>query len=442
MKMFNAKDTKKTSKKRAWLTMLLIGILAAGTISCSEEDDDNGAPVDPGTEVESAWMTSYRVGTPNGDVFYLNVSEEIPESFDLSRGIELGLGKSVSSFSEHPYVYDANAKTITKWAVNRSDLSLSVEGILSLAASGFDPDGVVYPAYVSETEAYIADLEEGLIIEWNQQDMTITEVHQVEPITSIQPNPTLFGSEWIYVSNEKIFYPIRDWGPSVCCEFNTNGLGAIVGVFDTRTNTLTYERDSRILASWNFMPEDENGDFLVSSIEPSAFVPKYFDVDSSTLPSFTTLLKFNADGTFDPNFAFDLKEVLDIYAMGSPIAFGNNKAIFTYYDIVDGGLPESFDDRFQHRQGGVRIVSVDFDTRVASDFTGLAKYNVYVQPTAKIDGTFYHLAGSNDEDGNFISYYLRQDAFDQFTELGAYGVDGSGDASYVLVSQLGKLWGD
>ncbi|MEM9830322.1 MAG: hypothetical protein AAF944_06770 [Bacteroidota bacterium] len=440
MKMFNAKDTKKTSKKRVWLTMLLIGILTVGTISCSEEDDDNGGPVDPGTEVESAWMTSYRVGTPNGDIVYLDVSEEIPESFDLSRGIELGLGKSVSSFGEHPYVYDANAKTITKWAVDRSDLSLSVEGILSLAAIGFDPEAFVSPAYISETRAYVADVGEGLVVDWNPEDMTITEVYQVEAIASLQPNPTLFGPEFNYVSNEKIFYPIRDWGPSVCCEFNTNGLGAIVGVFDTRTNTMTYERDSRILASWNFMPQDENGDFLLSSIEPSAFVPKYFDVDPSTLPSFTTMLKFNADGTFDPNFAFDLKEVLDIYAMGSPIAFGNNKAIFTYYDIADGGLPESFDDRFQHRQGGVRVVSVDFNTREASDFTGLAKYSVFVQPVTKIEGAIYHLAGSTDNNGNFVSHYIRQDAFDQFTELGSYGTDGSGDESFVLVSQLGKLW--
>ncbi|MEM6845128.1 MAG: hypothetical protein AAF632_23145 [Bacteroidota bacterium] len=439
MKMFNAKDTKKTSKKRAWLTVLLIGILAAGTVSCSEEDDDNGAPVNPGTEAESGWITAFQVGTPNGRINYLIATENIPESFNITEAIELGIGQSISSFGEHPYVWDANARTMTKWSVDKTDFTLSVEGIMSLAATGFSPDFVL-PAYISESQAYIFDVLEGIVVEWSPQDMTITEIHQVTSTAPLHDNPQFFiGATNNYIRNGKVFLPIRDRGSAECCEINTASLKAIIAVFDTETNIMTYETDPRIMFNWDFMPVNEVGDFLVSSTEESPMVAEYFNVEPSTLPSSTTLLKFNSDGTFDPDFAFDLSEVMDIRAIGRPFSFGSQGVVLSYWDSNDDGYPEVFSDRYQHRNASrEKIAKVDFNSGTAEDFPTLSKY-LFLQPYIEIDGSIIHGSFSLDENEDFVFHFIRQDAFDQFEELTSYGADGN---DYISATALGKLWGD
>lgn len=423
------------NKKLGWIIILLIGTITFGITSCSDGDDPDVNP--GGEEAESGWITAFQVGTPNGRINYLIATENIPESFNSTEAIELGIGQTITSFGEHPYVWDVNARTITKWLVNKTDFTLSVEGIMSLATTGFSTD-FVFPAYISESQAYIFDVLEGIVIEWSPQDMTITEIHQISPIASIQDNPFLFfGATNNYIRNGKVFLPIRDRGPSECCEANTVGLGAIVGVFDMETNTMTYEKDSRTMLNWDFMPVNEEGDFLVSPTEESPMIAEYFDVDPSSLPSSTTLLKFNSDGTFDPNFAFDLSEVMDIRTIGRPFSFGSQGVVLSYWDSNDDGYPEAFTDRYQHRNASrEKIAKVDFNSGTAEDFPALSKY-LFLQPYAEIDGSIYHGSFSFDENEDFVFHFIRQDAFDQFEELTSYGADGN---DYISATSLGKLW--
>ena len=115
MKILNFK---KTIKNYTWATMLLIGALAFGITSCSDDDSTDVNP--DGQEAESAWMTPFIVSTPECFIHYLTVTEEIPEELDLSNSVELGLNANVISFNEHPYVTNGNAKTITKRKEDRS----------------------------------------------------------------------------------------------------------------------------------------------------------------------------------------------------------------------------------------------------------------------------------------------------------------------------------
>ncbi|MEM0940810.1 MAG: hypothetical protein AAGI25_13605 [Bacteroidota bacterium] len=420
-------NSKKTIKNYTWATMLLTGAISFGIISCS--DDDNTDVNSDGQEMASAWWTSYRIQSPQGNIWYLRATEEIPEDFNASSAVELGLEQRVVGFEDHPYVYNPSAQTITKWAVDRTDLSLSVEGILSLAATGISAGLVVNPTIISESQAFIHDLEEGLIVEWNPEDMTITEIHQVEPLEPIQA--TGFAvTDFTYVRGDKIILPIWQSSPTVCCDINTADLGAQVAVFDINTKVLEYKRDTRLLNSWFNGPTDENGSVYIRPAQDNPFNLKYFDVDPNEIPSPHTLLRLYNNGNFDPNFSFDLDEVLDVGMINDVSYIFDNKAYVTYWDSTEYQLLPEFDNRWDIRSNPVRRVSVDLITKEVKPFTALDKYAVVLH-LATIEGSKYYL-GVPGAFGSNESHYLRQESFTEFIELGTY--EGA-------VSQmLGKLW--
>ncbi|MEM6842290.1 MAG: hypothetical protein AAF632_08685 [Bacteroidota bacterium] len=434
MKNFNAKNTKKTSRIRAWMVILLIGILLVGTTSCDNDDDDNTVTPDPEepAEVASAWVTGFFVGTPQGRIWYMNVSEEIPNEFNASEAVELGLSKSVISYGEHAYVYDLDGKTVTKWAVDRSDLSLSPVGIMSLAATGFNTTSF-YPAFISETQAFMTNLTEGLIIEWNPSDMTVTQTYEVEPLISIHPGGRVIEFQ-NYVKDGKIFMPIGQDGPELCCSINTSEMGATVAVFDVNSKTLQYEKDDRLMATVFRFITDENGDFYVQPIDENSWITEYFDFDPNDAPSPHTVLKFNNDGTFDPNFELNLDDYLDIEVYAEAVLVADNKIVLNYYDSADDQLDPSYEDsRAIFGRTNARTVAVDLTSGEVTEFTALSQYD-FVILNNRIDGVNYYIAFSTGESAFDTSHILRQNSVNDYTQLGIY----SGTA----IQWVGKLWGD
>lgn len=422
------------SKRWAWLTMLLMGMFLLTTTSCDDDNDDNNTVTpDPGgeAEAESAWLTAFRVFGPNGTVYYMDVTEEVPEELNTSEAVELGLNKSIVAFDDNPYVVDNVASTITRWSVDRSDLSLSPEAILSLASTGYSPELAKIPTFVSEEQAFISDLVSGIIVEWNPSEMLIIEVHNIEPLVSSHENPFLTEG-FPYLRNGKIFYPISEH-PRSCCEIQPEELGALVAVFDISSKSLEYVKDRRLIAGVGGFIQDEQGDFYFEPVRENGFIVEYFDVDSTVLPSPHTVLKFRDDGTFDPDFAFDLDNVLSIEAMARGAFVVDNKFVFSYYDSNDGVLPPSFNDRYSIQQNGSRLVSVDLTTGEVSDYTALDKYDGLILDSV-IDGVNYYLAFSTETDPFDVSHFLRQESFDTFTELSSY--------DNVAAQRLRKLWGD
>ncbi|MEM1216201.1 MAG: hypothetical protein AAGJ82_10975, partial [Bacteroidota bacterium] len=84
------------------LTILFISIFCFGITSCDDEEMADIAPIEEEEEFESAWWSSYEVRTPEGDIYYLSVTEEIPENFDASTAIELGFEQTVIAVGDHP----------------------------------------------------------------------------------------------------------------------------------------------------------------------------------------------------------------------------------------------------------------------------------------------------------------------------------------------------
>ncbi|MEM0940247.1 MAG: hypothetical protein AAGI25_10740 [Bacteroidota bacterium] len=429
MKFFNLNQIIKINSSWTWVSILLIGVISLGIYSCDNDDDDD-LPPDP-VEVESAWVTGYRISTPQGRVWYLRADEEVPENFAADDAtIELGFNKPVYSFGENPYVWDGDAKTMTKWRVDRTDLTLSPIAIMSLAVTGYQGLGA-YPAFISETQAFLTNLTEGLIVEWNPSDMTITEVHEVEPLVSIHEGA--FVNEFFnYVKDDKIFMPIGQNGPPTCCEINTVDMGALVAVFDVNTKTLEYVKDDRLMSSVFRFVTDENGSFYVQPIDENSWITEYFDFDPSQAPSPHTVLKFNDDGTYDPNFLLDLDQVLDIEVYSEAVLVFDNKLVLNYYDSNDGQLAPSYEDsRDLFAQVSARTVAVDLNTGEVTEFTALSKYD-FVILYNRIDGVNYYIAFSSEVTAFDTSYILRQNAIDSYTELGAY--------SNAAAQWVGKLW--
>ncbi|MEM9720534.1 MAG: hypothetical protein AAGA10_14835 [Bacteroidota bacterium] len=430
MKIFNANNTTKNSKGWVWMRMLLIGIISLSIISCDEDDDDMVDMEPEVQEVESAWVTGYFVGTPQGRVWYLRVDEEVPTEFDASEAVELGFNQRMYSFGENPYVWDSDARTMTKWEVDKTDLSLSPAAIMSLASTGYQ-SFVAYPAFISETQAFVTNLTEGLIIEWNPSDMTITEVHQVEPLMSIHEGASV-NEFFNYVKGNKIFMPIGQDGPPNCCDINTSNMGATVAVFDVNTKTLEYVKDDRLMSSVFRFVSDESGSFYVQPIDENSWISEYFDFEPSDTPSPHTVLKFNDDGTFDPSFQLNLDEVLDIEVYSEAVLVADNKIVFNYYDSNDGQLAPSYEDsRSLFDEVSARTVAVDLTTGEVTDFTALSKYDFIIIYNT-IDGVNYYVAFTSEVTAFDTSYIVRQDAIDSYTELGTY--------SNVAAQWVGKLW--
>ncbi|MEM9673169.1 MAG: hypothetical protein AAF992_11275 [Bacteroidota bacterium] len=424
----------KISKRWTWLTVLLIGMLSLGTISCDDDDNDDNNTVTPdpeGEEVESAWLTGFRIDTPQGRLWFMNVSEEVPEDYNIEESVELGLNKAVYSFGGNPYVWDGNARTLTKWAVDRTDLSLSPEGVLSIASTGFDALGV-FPVFVSETQAFVTNLTEGLIIEWNPRDMTIIEVHQVEPLVSQQEGAAI-QVFFNYLSDDKLIMPAAQQMPE-CCEANAATMAAVVGVFDVNTKAFQYYEDDRLMSGLFRMVTDENGSLYVQPESENSFMVEYFDFDRDIAPPPHTILRLNNDGSFDPDFELKLDDVLDIEVINEAFFVNDNKIVLTYIDSNDAQLAPAFSDhRDIFARSTARTVAVDITTGEVSNFTALDQYD-FIIPYNVIDGLTYFICFTTQVEAFDTSHIVRQDNFDSYTELATYQ-----DAAAQWVD---KLWGD
>lgn len=417
-------------KKQVWASLVLITTISIGIFSCG--DDDEGDVTPNGEEVKSAWMTSFGVDGPAGRVRYFSISEDVPQTLDISSSVELGLNQSVFAVGENVYNWDGNAQTITKWSIARTDLSAAPVAILSVASIGFNPF-VFTQALVSESQGYLIDLAEGLIIEWNPSDMTITEVIQVESMDQFQYGEFIFTGA-AHTVDSKVIIPVRQYPPDICCNIDASNMGALVAVFDANTKTLEYKVDNRLISTPNYVRVDRDGSIYVVPIRENGLTNQYYDLPSNA-PSPHLVLKLNPDGAFDPNFSFDLDDVLDIELIELVVAVIENKLILQYYDSRDVDLDTvRFADRYAARSVGTRSVVVDLATGEVNDFEALAAYDFADFLPDETGDEVYVVAYSSVNDLFDTSHYLLANSFDSYTELSAY--------RNIAAGRLVKLWGD
>ncbi|MEM6845384.1 MAG: hypothetical protein AAF632_24440 [Bacteroidota bacterium] len=422
MKIFKSEKSANAKTKSVWLTILLIGMLTVGITSCNDDDDMNDVNPD-GNEKENGWFVHFEMDSPSDRIHYMGVYNEIPEKMNPSNAVEIGIGASSMTYGDNVYTVNSSANTITKWEVDRVSLEFSPVGILSIASAGFS--NFNEPVILSENQAFMIDLEEGSIVEWNPTTMEIIESYNVTP------NPLIDYEEgsWtqtntFYPSNGKIFMPVRFGVTDFCCDFSYPG-GMMVGVLDPAAKTMEYVTDSRSFAAHVGFVENERGEMFQTPSIYNQITNDYFNHND---PGFFTILKFNADGTYDPNFELKLDEILPIKMLRDISFISGDKIVLAYMDTTKATL--SWDDRWDFRHGETIKVVIDMNTLEVTPFAGFEGYDSG-GAFRVINGENYHGAIKFVNDQWHSTVFL-ENSFGNYTEVS--NIDGG------LYNNLDKLW--
>ncbi|MEM0941316.1 MAG: hypothetical protein AAGI25_16245 [Bacteroidota bacterium] len=425
MKNFNK------NKKWAWATMLFIGLVAFGITSCSD-DENNVTPVEG--EAESAILQVVSVVTPGGSsVQYARVTPEILNEFDISQAVELGTGVSVKAFEDDMFVINSSASTITKYSIDRSSLELKVQDILSFASTGLTSTRTL--VFASSTRAFISDLNEGVILEFNPESMEITTTLNVPvPVPNAPSNLNVAIFQAFLLNSGKVVWPIDyNAGPS-CCDnpVPTEGVPAIA-VFDPSTNQLTYKSDPRLpLGNRSFQSGD--GTVYLGAAPWLGFFQNYF----GSLPDANyNLIRLDDNGDFEST-GFDAENVLEIDYGGNIQSAQGDEALIRYQNI--DAWPESYDDRWNW-WGDPAFnfdVVVSLSDNTFRPFNEFDEYTLGVVSIGNVDGQNYYAAytatsiGFEGGDQEQTVDLIRQESFDNFTTVQTIPFD----AGIVLVTRL------
>lgn len=402
-------------------TMVFVLAILLLTMPACNEDDKELTPVEEG---ESAILFNFRTQSPAGIINYMGVYPEIPANPTISEAVELGAGwaQQVFSFGEHPYTWNGDAATLTKWDVSKTDLTLSASDVMSFASTGLSGQ-FPEPVFISETKALFFALSEGKVVEFNPTVMTITTIHDVTPLT-IPTGASWFG-EWDFeVIDNKVIMPLW-WYAGSGWEIPNK---AQVAVFDINSNQVTYHEDDRMLANYGFAPDlSDNQTYYLRPAFDNMYAIHYGGHTNYSSPS--TVLKIQDDGSLDPDFAFDIADAIPgVKVINSvPIAFGNYLIVLAEDETYE--YPADPGDRWGSSPTS-KAYKINVETNQAEIFTALDDYNLWL-PRTTIDGVNYIWART-DPDGVQHSFLVRQNAIDDYTEVSKF-VGGQ-------IGTVEKLW--
>jgi len=310
------------------ITVIMVLLISVALSACSDNSTSSNSDEETLNEIETAFFVTIRELTPNGSVYYLGAYEDVPSTVNISEMVELGTAFGTHAFGEHFYYFSTAASTLTKYGIG-DDLSITVEGIMSVASTGVS-SAFTEPAFISETEAYFFALTEGKILEFNPTEMTITEIIDVQPTAY---NNGWYGGWTPYVSNGKIILPLEH-SPGDLDDFAPF---AEVAVFDPSTNSFSINRDTRMSSGRSDFPISLNssGNIIPNDFyyQPTNGVPHAETYGNSTgHPTTGGMLKVNSDGSFDPNDFVDLKDVLNANSVRTVSYIFDGKAVVSYHD--------------------------------------------------------------------------------------------------------------
>ena len=373
--------------------------IIAGVIlftGCSDDNVTDAESQDDSVEFETAFLRGAVNFTPDGSITFLDIVTDLADEPDFSNMVELGRNVDVFANGEHPYTVNPDAKTITKWNVDKKNLEVSIDGILSFASTGVNTSLI---NFISDEQAFIPDLVEGIIVEFNPTTIEIVKTHNVDPFqTSTNFGFFTRGS----VFNGKIIFPLQ-WLTLGCCEYDLD-LKATVGIFDPATGTLTYDRDDRAIGVLFTVMFDGDDAYLPVANTQNSFIKTFYNGIPSTKPGPNVVLKLNDDGTIDDNFVVDINETLpDASIVRSSSFIFQGKYVITHANEPVTG---SFEDRWSTRSDMEMVVnSFDLNTKEAKPFTAFDSY-FGVFPVGTIDGVNYfngRLRAPNNPGSNFGS---------------------------------------
>ncbi|MEM1260088.1 MAG: hypothetical protein AAGH81_16280 [Bacteroidota bacterium] len=338
-----------------------------------EDDDPIGMEDDtpPVEEFESGWLIGYRTRTPQGLIWYMEVNEELPNETDQANAVELGFNSQIFTTGDGVWTWNGDASTITRWEVDRTNLEFSVNGLLSIAASGISGRNAPN-LFFSETRAFISQLAEGTVVEWNPSTMEIIQIHNVDPLPDLGTTFGFYTEQTLYpTSDGKIMMPIVFSTPVNCCDTSElpDPPGAMLAIFDPESGTVVYNRDERMIANHStLMPDPTDGSFYMVPNFSGSYWDPYFDLTGQPVPY--GVLRINPDGSFDPDFFVDLTDFVDITFLRSQFFVFDQKFVLSYLDEADYEHPDSYDDRFGSFGLTAELIIVDLVTGEVMDFAG------------------------------------------------------------------------
>ncbi len=412
----------KKFNKIGLFSLLFSTILMLSITSC--EKDDDVTPDNNGQEVESAILHLYDKNSPSGErVFYMEVSEKLPSSLDVSKAVEIGANSTAFSVGEHPFTWNGNAKTITKWNVNKNTLEMAPTALMSLAGTG-----VKNPRHITKSlqEAYVLDLKEGVLVEWNPNTMEIIQNHQIET-PQVDENKFWSWNLRSQLVNDKYIISIG-MEQKACCTFEETG-GSLVAIFDPETKSVTYDQDNRLLSDYGYFVPSTSGEFYLQPNRGNSFVEPYFNGVPNDFSPFN-ILKLSSDGSIDPNFSFDLSSALPIEMFMNAAFVDDNKMVLSYVDTSSLDWPQSFDDVYNSDYYTAKTVAVDMVTGEETAIPELSKYD-YVDPVQFDDGDLYIVGGIYGD--IFTVDLIKVNSVNDFSVI--LTNKGGGLARYI-----GKLW--
>lgn len=398
-----------------YLPVLLVALTAL--TGCDKKKNDP----EPKQESTTAEIAVTRVNTPGGRVYYMGAYSSLPSVLDYADMIELGANVTVYHYGEHPYAWNGNSSTLTKYSISNT-LDISVVDVVSFASTGlsgfFGP-----PAFLSETQAYFFALSEGKVIEFNPSSMTITQTISVTPLPNSANVNLKTNTYYSYVtSGGKILLPVEASMPSTG-DVTQFPHYAQLAVFDPAAKTVTYINDNRMSMGYNAFTKDvESGNYYYRPSANMARAEAYADL-STSYPTTGGFLKISADGSFDPAFFLDLKDSLNAHSILSVIYAYGTKAVVQY-------LPSTFTEPADQGQWAASITPerqlalFDLVTGEYEPFTTLTKYGT-VYSIGNVNGKEYYgtFGGTGDAAGKY--YFLRQTGPSSF-EVAAEALGGSG----------------
>ncbi|MEM1339252.1 MAG: hypothetical protein AAGF96_15945 [Bacteroidota bacterium] len=385
-------------------------------ITQPDADPDSDSDPDPDTGLPSGWLTGYRVESPQGQLYYMEASENILGETNVSNAVELGFGARILSFGENPYTWNDEAGTLTKWSVDRTTLEFSIEGIISFASVGISGNVGFGTRFVSETKAYIPNIREGVIVEFNPSLMEITSVVNFDFPFPNSANGFYFNNQIYVPETEKFIFGIN-YFPEVCCEYDGPDAYTIL-VFDTATNTVEVKQDQRLLIGEEALIRSDDGFIYISPGLGQAVSKKYLDNVPAGPSSEFNVLRMDLDGNFDPDYNLDLESTLSKeFARAFEIAPSGNVRPFIQ---PNSDFADNWNDRFSIFGDFPEwsVVGVNYATGAVEPLTVFDGFN-YVTLPSNIDGVDYAVVGEvevivdgDTEVSREISYFARvEDGF-------------------------------
>ena len=401
----------------------------------TEQPSPNGGGGNGGggtTNPETAWLVGFRTEGPEGRTNYMTVEETIPSEPDFDTVVELGMGQvQIRDFNGVPYTYNEEQAELTRWNVDRHDLSLSPGPTLSLTGVGVTGN-IGLPVFFSDTQAFFFPLRAGAIIEFNPTAMEIVQVIDVEPLVyegvlngmPASPDGVFYTVFNAYVSGERVLLPIiagdrENW---------TLQGEAEIAVFTPATGELVYHEDDRLAGSRHTLHVDPEGRFYQATHPYLSAALEYGEHVVTSLGSLGGLLRVQPDGTYDPDFLVDLMGVLDAKTINSvPFFLPDGRALVSYLPSTVE-WPADPQDMFNTPPS---TAAVDLETGAWEAFDAFDGF-MFFGLEGIFDGTNYLFAAERASDGSIDGLLLRQDGPTEATRL--FSVTGG------EFRHLGGLW--